>query len=276
PGMPLMVFRTEINRWTEMHTHDFCELVVVLAGHGLHVTSDNRYPIAAGDVFVILSGSEHTYEDCKQLEIYNVLFDMSKLNLPVSDLYKLPSYHALFSLEPGIRGTSDTAPHHYLTLSKPDLDEIGCILARTAEELTLQEPGYQGMAVSLFFQTIIFLSRRYACITIPEPWQWLRLGEIMSYIEQHTSEMLTLAQLARIAGVSVSTLHRTFRAALGVSPMEYVIRRRLERAAGLLRYTDLTITEIASQTGFTDSNFFARQFRKRFGCAPRELRRSAV
>ncbi len=271
-GMPLAVFRTRADDRLEMHTHDFCELVVVLAGYGLHNINGKKYPIAAGDVFVILSGSEHTYENCKQLEIYNVLFDISKLNLPASDLYTLPAYHALFSLEPGIRGMSGSA-HHYLTLSETDLDEIGRILEQTAEELDGYQPGYQGMAVSLFFQTIVFLSRRYAGIATPESWQWLKLGAVMSHIEQRSSELLTLEQLARIAGASISTLHRIFRAALGVSPMEYVIRRRLERASALLRHTDLTITEIASQTGFTDSTFFSRQFRKRFGVTPREFRR---
>lgn len=270
-GMPLAVFRTKADDRLEMHTHDFYELVVVSAGYGRHHINGNNYPIAAGDVFVILSGSEHTYEDCKQLEIYNVLFDISKLNLPVSDLYKLPAYHALFSLEPGIRGVSGSA-HHYLTLPQSDLDEISCILEQITEELDGHQPGYRGMATSLFFQAIVFLSRRYACIAIPELWQWLKLGRVMSYIEQQTSEALTLEQLARIAGVSVSTLHRAFRAALRLSPMEYVICRRLEKASALLRHTDLTITEIAFQTGFTDSNFFSRQFRKRFGSTPREFR----
>ena len=95
-GMPLAVFRTKADDRLEMHTHDFYELVVVSAGYGRHHINGNNYPIAAGDVFVILSGSEHTYEDCKQLEIYNVLFDISKLNLPASSALKYRIIHYRF------------------------------------------------------------------------------------------------------------------------------------------------------------------------------------
>jgi AraC-like DNA-binding protein len=270
-GIPLSVFRTQVGSRIAMHTHDFSELAVVLDGHGWHVTTDSKYRIAAGDVFVVQNNAAHAYEGCEQIDLYNVLFDTSKLNLPASDLYQLPAYHALFSLEPGIRNTARSS-HHFLTLSRHDLAEISSILGRAADELLQRQPGYQGMAVSLFVQAAVSLSRCYACMEGRESGRLIRLGRVISYIEQNILDDLTLGQMAGVAGVSASTLNRSFNDALGMPPMEYVIEQRFKRAIVLLKDTDATITQVACRSGFADSNFFARQFRRRFGCSPREFR----
>ena len=60
--------------------------------------------------------------------------------------------------------------------------------------------------------------------------------------------------------------------ALGQAPIDYLIERRLGAAMRLLRETDRPITDIALETGFSDSNYFARQFRRRTGTTPSAFR----
>ncbi|MBT3191025.1 MAG: helix-turn-helix transcriptional regulator, partial [Verrucomicrobia bacterium] len=77
-------------------------------------------------------------------------------------------------------------------------------------------------------------------------------------------------------GMSESSLLRAFKQATARAPTQYLLELRLRRARHLLRYTRLNVTEIAFQTGFNDSNYFARQFRKGVGTSPREYRRQST
>ena len=99
------------------------------------------------------------------------------------------------------------------------------------------------------------------------------MGEVLSYIEQHHHEPITVKHLTKLAGMSESTLMRTFRRVFGRSPIDHVIRVRIGRACQLLQRDDIRITEAAFQCGFTDSNYFSRQFHRVTGMSPREYRR---
>jgi AraC-like DNA-binding protein len=79
-------------------------------------------------------------------------------------------------------------------------------------------------------------------------------------------------RLARVSCVSEAHFARSFKEAFGVPPHRYLLTRRLERAKALLRDTDLSITEIAFQTGWQSLGTFGRTFRDVTGESPGELR----
>lgn len=79
-------------------------------------------------------------------------------------------------------------------------------------------------------------------------------------------------RLARVSGVSEAHFARSFKEAFGVPPHRYLLTRRIERATALLRETDLSITEIAFQTGWQSLGTFGRTFRDVTGESPGALR----
>lgn len=79
-------------------------------------------------------------------------------------------------------------------------------------------------------------------------------------------------RLSRVSGVSEAHFARSFKEAFGVPPHRYLLTRRIERAAALLRDTELPITEIAFQTGWESLGTFGRTFRDITGESPSELR----
>ncbi|MFO1492372.1 MAG: helix-turn-helix domain-containing protein [Kiritimatiellia bacterium] len=80
--------------------------------------------------------------------------------------------------------------------------------------------------------------------------------------------------MAREAGMSARQFNRAFRDATGSPPVAYVLRLRVNHAAGLLRHeAGLNVTEAAFRSGFSDSNYFSRQFHRAFGLSPRAYRR---
>jgi AraC-like DNA-binding protein len=86
------------------------------------------------------------------------------------------------------------------------------------------------------------------------------------------AEPLTVAELAAAAGLSRSHFSREFRRAFGESPHVYLLTRRLERAASLLRNTDYPIADICYQVGLTSVGSFTTSFTRMFGKSPAAYR----
>lgn len=84
---------------------------------------------------------------------------------------------------------------------------------------------------------------------------------------------LDLDRLAAAAGVSKYHFLRVFRATYGVTPAEYVSRRRIERAQDLLRATNLTVTEVCHAVGFSSLGSFSSRFRSVVGESPSDFQR---
>jgi AraC-like DNA-binding protein len=84
---------------------------------------------------------------------------------------------------------------------------------------------------------------------------------------------LDLDRMAAAAGLSKYHFLRVFRATYGVTPAEYVSRRRIERAQDLLRATNLTVTEVCHAVGFTSLGSFSSRFRSVVGESPSDFQR---
>jgi AraC-like DNA-binding protein len=87
-------------------------------------------------------------------------------------------------------------------------------------------------------------------------------------------EPLDVAQLATAAGLSRAHFSREFRRAFGVSPHAYLLTRRLERAAALLRTTDSSVLEICTSVGLQSLGSFTTSFKRTYGKTPTEYRDS--
>ena len=87
-------------------------------------------------------------------------------------------------------------------------------------------------------------------------------------------EPLGVADMARAAGLSPAHFSRAFRQAFGETPHQYLLTRRLERAAALLRTTDWSVARVCHAVGLTSVGSFTTSFGRMFGMAPLQYRRS--
>ena len=93
------------------------------------------------------------------------------------------------------------------------------------------------------------------------------------YVERSLERELTVPDLARQVHVSASRLFQLFQRNFGLSPIQYVAKRRAEAAKRLLTSSTLSAGEIAGRLGFHSANYFIRFFRKHAGCTPMAMRR---
>jgi len=97
--------------------------------------------------------------------------------------------------------------------------------------------------------------------------------QAMAYINQNYAHPITRSDIAAHVGVSDSYLTRSFRQEFGVTPNTYLTRFRIQQAKKLLKNEATTVTEVALATGFSDSNYFARVFKKEVGQSPSDFQR---
>jgi AraC family transcriptional regulator len=99
-----------------------------------------------------------------------------------------------------------------------------------------------------------------------------QLSRVLDLIEQRIDQPLTLRRLSEAAEVSTSHFSSLFKRSMGVSAHTYVVRRRVERAEELLRSSELPVTQIALEVGFSHQTHLARWMRRLKGLTPREAR----
>ena len=95
-----------------------------------------------------------------------------------------------------------------------------------------------------------------------------RLRRALDYIHDHLADDLSLEVMAGHAAMSAHHFARAFKAALGASPLQYVIGARIDQARILLKTTDLTVAEIAWRVGYADISRFGQHFKRRVGATP--------
>ena len=99
---------------------------------------------------------------------------------------------------------------------------------------------------------------------------------VRRYLETHWAEPQRLDDLAALAGCSRAQLCRRFRAAVGCSPIQYLLRLRLEHARELLHTTRLDLCTIAERCGFSDRYHLSKSYALRYGLGPAGCRRRAL
>lgn len=98
------------------------------------------------------------------------------------------------------------------------------------------------------------------------------LKNMITYIHRYYQEKITLADICKAGSVGKTSCTAIFKEYMDCTPIGFLTEFRLQKAAELLRETDMSITEIAYETGFSGASYFAETFRGSFGCSPREYR----
>ena len=102
-----------------------------------------------------------------------------------------------------------------------------------------------------------------------------KLIQALALMEKHMDAPLDSAALAAGVGVTARQLQRLFRAQLGAAPNVFYLGLRLEHGRRLLRQSGLNVTQVSAACGFESASYFARAYRRRFGCTPGTERREA-
>jgi AraC family transcriptional regulator len=165
---------------------------------------------------------------------------------------------------------------HYATIEDPLLQ--GILLTLKQEMLT------SGLNTPLFVDQlkttlVMHLLRSYGVhkvqiATYSDGLPRYKLNQVQDYIDAHLDQNLELEDLAQQVGMSQFYFSRLFKQSLGVTPHQYVIQQRVERAQQLIQKSQLSFVEIALECGFANQGHLNRHFKRSLGVTPKEMART--
>ncbi len=253
----------------ELHDHDFWEIALVLQGCGTHCFSDGRERVESGDVLVLRPGTWHTYEDCEDFRVYNCLFPTEFLQSDIVAISVDPILNYLFGAAPLSHNRRGLFSLHLPPASLYACREHLDLISNADSKL----PGARTRQLG---HLLLFLSELAAHADVPHDLGDNRMHDAVregvKLLESRLAHAWTLEELAKPLFLDAAYLSRLFKKHLGLPPMCYLARLRVEQAARLLLRTHDSIGDIGQHVGWHDPTYFARRFREHMGMSAREYR----
>jgi AraC-like DNA-binding protein len=247
---------------------DAAQTLLLLVGSGrarLRGADGQESLVGAGSVLLVPAGHSLTLRGVEQLRVTSLCFDAERL-LPSRD-----ALEALAGVDAPLVGF-ERGRHTLLGLSPRHAGAVNDALGRIEAELREPRLGHELLLRAQLLELIVVLARAERTSGGDPQRHRPRLEPTLGLIHERYGEALTLATLARHAGMSISRFSCVFREAFATSPLEYVAATRMREARRRLRSPGQSISEVAYAVGFQDSNYFSRAFRQHHGMSPRQFR----
>lgn len=155
---------------------------------------------------------------------------------------------------------------------EPAPDEVDRLAGACLALLQMTEPSPGLASVAAYAAMASLHDSVFGSRAAPEKPLPAGLSRVIAHIEANLAEPLPVDRLAAFADMSRAHFVRSFAAAVGSAPSDYVLEKRLERVERLLLASEMPISAIAEAAGFADGNYLAKVLRRRRGMAPLEFR----
>ncbi len=250
-----------------LHTHSFDELVLVIGGSAIHIVDDQEYPIIRGNVFVISGKQKHGYINTNHLKLVNIIYQRDFFKTLKIKYTNLSGFNTLFVHEPFYRKNHQFKSK--LHLNSQQLQEIMKHLNYMLFQQENRWAGTSAIKKCVFELIIINICKYFSEITSPKPKAFLKISLAIDYIEQNFSKSISNEFLANLTGMAYSSFRYSFKKITGLAPIDYLIKLRIEKAVEIMgKNNNIRVTDVAFNTGFDNSSYFTKQFRKIVGVSP--------
>lgn len=236
------------------HAHNYAELFYTVGGRGQFRIEDQLYPVKTNQLVIVNPHVVHTEVSYEATPLEYIVLGIEGLELS-------------FGGEEGSQ---------FCILDCQRSDDILSCMRSILREMEGQQPGYQRICQAFMEILILRLSRQsssLAAVSVQAPAAASRqCAAIRRYIDQHFKEPLNLDLLAGEAFVNKYYLAHAFKKEYGISPINYMLCRRIEESKYLLAETDLPLSQISQALGFSSPSYFSQSFRRSEGLSPTEYR----
>ena len=275
---PILVSHEQLSRYETgsflWHWHPEIELTYVDKGQMTYRVNHNTYHLKEGELLfgnanTLHAGCMYQKEDCQYTSI---TFD-TKLIYGFSQSMICQKY-----VEPITQDFSLAAIHlnHSQSWHDPMIASIKNIIS-----LYEKMPNSYELDISIELQNMWKLlfsnhQNRTSQYSTHQRKEYERIKEIISYLESHYQEKICLSDIASHIHLCESECSRLFKRYMNISLFTFLLDYRIERSLEYLSDPAISITDIASMVGFTDSNYYSKTFIKRKSCSPYQYRKSKM
>ena len=242
------------------HHHTECEISLCISGGGIYATRDSSYEFSSGDGFLFGSNEAHCITDLESVELLNLRFEPRILWESRENTELLALFNA--------RGDNFS---NKICGDK----ELFRLVLKIEEELESKRTGYRIAVKGLVLETLIHILRNYDMFEDDKVLRSAvsagRMSAAIDHINENLESRLCLSELAEIACMTPTYFSSVFKKYNGMSPWDYITIKRVEKAIGMIRASDMTKLEIAEKCGFSSPSHFYKAFRAVTGKSPKDF-----
>lgn len=252
------------NDWhSTAHFHPFTEIFFIINGKGAFLLNDSVVNVNKWDLIIINPNCLHTEKSSlSDVPLEYIVLGVDNLLLNFPESYSLIDDNQKVDL------------YKIINFSK-DKDLALNYFNQLINEIEKKDFNYEIICKSILTLFITHIIRNTSSLLFVEESQEklnLECVKIKNYIDAHYSQNITLDFLSDLSYMNKFHLVHTFTKQIGVSPINYVIKKRIEEAKNLLATTGYSIRDISSIVGFSNSSYFSQMFKKVSGMSPKNYR----
>lgn len=250
----------------DTHWHTALEIISPVEGGYTVTIRDTKYELSPGDIIMIPPGELHSIQAPKEGERFVFLFDLSSFG-------SLRGFSGIQSIL--------ASPQHIKRSTYPNIyDDVYQILIRMRNEYFNKNEFSELSIYALLLNLFVKLGTNhlnninmFPNMRVYKQKEYTdKFTSVMDYIDSHYTEDLNLDDIADSIGFSKYHFSRLFKQYTGYTFCAYITHRRIKVAEELLEQPELSITEIALQSGFPSISTFNRVFKQMKNCTPSEYR----
>jgi AraC-like DNA-binding protein len=240
-------------------------LLYIISGEGSHVIDFKKYPISAGQFFLITPGQVHTLSLDLRTKGFIIFFTTAFYNMQVRDsnLITFPFFHSLNA--------------NPLVLLNDDQCKIIDFVIREMEREFVSDNPVDAKLLRSYLENILCkLSKNYP---VEESFDFatsitFKIRKLEQYIENNFRIKREPRQYADMMNLSSSYLNTIVKHGLNKTLTDLISDRVILEAKRLFSYSDLTVSQVANRLNFSNSSYFIRFFRKQTGITPDQFKES--
>ena len=237
------------------HMHHFTELFYVIRGNGSFLVENETFPVKEDDLIVVNPNVNHTEVSNPENPLEYIVLGISGLQFLNEDKEEVYDY----------------STHNYYNFKH----EILFYLRTLVEEVRDQDENYQAISQNLLEILIWNIIRRTKKKILLKPTKKVNkeCRFIEQYINDHFAEDITLQKLSELTYLNKYYIVHVFKKYKGLSPINYLIERRMEEAKNLLETTNYPVSKISDIIGFSSQSYFSQTFKKEMNMTPNQYRK---
>ena len=251
----------------------FTRIYCVTKGEArLHIGSES-IQLRPGHLYMIPAYTLHSYECEGEFEHYYLhVYEGFKNETNVLEMYQFPTEVRAQESDRSLMEQMVAAhPEARLPESDPQTHDNASMFTGYVKRYNTL-PLWEKMRLR---GAILLLFSRFLEKATPRVWTTdERLTKVLAHVHSHLHEEISVETLAEMACVTKPYLIRVFKHEFGIPPLQYINKKKIERAQLLLITEDWTVKEVAWKLGFDDHSYFIRLFKKLIGTTPMDYRRN--
>jgi AraC family L-rhamnose operon regulatory protein RhaS len=259
------------------HRHHYFELIYVLKGSGIHQINAGNYNYEKGNLFLLTPEDEHTFKPLSATAFFIIDFTKNFFLQRSHKEQRLANASDLFEKLEYIFHNQERLKGDVITGEK-DKEFAGILIERLIAEKqnpTKEPDNLPKNIVFLLLDLIARSIRQQIVYPLKRARTQQMIHEIINYVQQNIyyNDLIKIEQIAAHFHKTKDYISLYFKKQTGINLKDFIINYKLELVKTRLQYSDLTISEIAAELGFTDESHLNKTFKKKFGQTANHYRR---